>query len=494
MTAALPASTATSLQSPEASSVASSIESSVATRRAVRTNLRGITFLNSFLCQDCDPSIEAPALPSVSSRHGPLLALTNTSLQPLQHYLDVCRFYGTRPNPGVLSTFRFTLAYLRPTPPFHDRDMISLAETINSYKNTSLSFIKRLDLSHCSRFGRLPTLNVKGIRSSGGVAVGKCLEGWKNLEELRIDWNKVGKVGSTEIARGLRSASNVSRVSMRGCYMGAVGAEAFGELVVGCNDNNKLEDIDLSVNAIGHIGITRLAKCLAERKERGGGSMVIDVEANMILQEVMNAVTHGVGIILCIIGAFTLMGKSRGYSALAQRCCFMYSCSLLCLYIASTLYHSFFALKNTKFVFSILDHSAIYILIAGSYTPFLGITFSDRPIFGVYMLGFLWLCCFGGVMTEAFAINWKHKGKFSLTMYLAMGWSAMSCLPQLSSRLPSNAITLLVLGGLGYTCGVPFFVRNNNLDHSIWHCFVMAGSIFHWFSIYLYVLELDGKF
>ncbi|GMI20055.1 hypothetical protein TrCOL_g10175 [Triparma columacea] len=423
-----------------------------------------------------------------------LVDLSDVSLQPLQHYLDVCRFYGTRPNPGVLSCFRFTLMYLRPTPPFHDRDMLALSETINSFKNTTLNFIKRLDLSHCSRAGRLPTLNVKGVRSSGGVAVGKCLQDWRNLEELRLDWNKVGKVGATEIARGLCGALNVTSVSMRGCYIGAVGAEAFGELVVGCKENDKLADINLSVNAIGHQGITRLAQNLADRKERGGGSMIIDIEANMILQEVMNAVTHGVGIILCLIGAVTLSRKSTAYSFLAQRCCRMYSCSLLCLYIASTLYHSFFALKNTKYIFSILDHSAIYILIAGSYTPFLGITFADKPIFGVYMLAFLWLCCFCGVMTEAFAINWKHKSKFSLTMYLAMGWSAMSCLPQLSERLPPNAITLLILGGLGYTCGVPFFVRNNNLDHSIWHCFVMAGSIFHWIAVYSYVLELDGKF
>ena len=77
------------------------------------------------------------------------------------------------PTHSFNSCFRFTLMYLRPTPPFHDRDMLALSETINSFKNTTLNFIKRLDLSHCSRAGRLPTLNVKGVRSSGGVAVGK---------------------------------------------------------------------------------------------------------------------------------------------------------------------------------------------------------------------------------------------------------------------------------------------------------------------------------
>lgn len=72
-------------------------------------------------------------------------------------------------------------------------------------------------------------------------------------------------------------------------------------------------------------------------------------------------------------------------------------------------------------------------------------------------------------------------------MYLGMGWSCIVCLPELVSILPQPAMNLLVLGGLGYTCGVPFFVRNHNLDHTIFHLFVLSGSIFHWFGIYWYL-------
>ena len=77
-------------------------------------------------------------------------------------------------------------------------------------------------------------------------------------------------------------------------------------------------------------------------------------------------------------------------------------------------------------------------------------------------------------------------------MYLAMGWSAMMCLPDLTNALPQEAFTLLILGGLGYTCGVPFFVRNNNLDHSVWHLFVVSGSLAHWLAVYWYVMELKN--
>ncbi len=137
-----------------------------------------------------------------------------------------------------------------------------------------------------------------------------------------------------------------------------------------------------------------------------------------------------------------------------------------------------------------IDHCAIYILITGSYTPFLRIALEDKPLGSTYLLIFLYLCCAGGVFVEAFYNTWVHKPKFSLTMYLGMGWSCLICMPDLMEVLPREATNLIILGGVGYTSGVPFFVRNNNLDHSIWHCFVLAGSIFHWFCVYLYVAEM----
>eukprot|EP00980_Cylindrotheca_fusiformis_P010545 scaffold2334_cov118-Cylindrotheca_fusiformis.AAC.17 len=135
----------------------------------------------------------------------------------------------------------------------------------------------------------------------------------------------------------------------------------------------------------------------------------------------------------------------------------------------------------------VFPECAIYILIAGSYTPFMQILFYDQAIWSVGLLGFLWMCCFLGISVEAFAPTWKQKNWFSLAMYLGMGWAAVACFSQMKERLPPTAMNCLVLGGVGYTAGVPFFIRNNNLDHAIWHLFVMAGSIFHWVCVYVYV-------
>ena len=139
------------------------------------------------------------------------------------------------------------------------------------------------------------------------------------------------------------------------------------------------------------------------------------------------------------------------------------------------------------------DHCAIYILIAGSYTPFLRISLEDKVLGSVYLLSFLWICCLGGIFVEAFHPNWIYKSKFSLAMYLGMGWSCLVCIPDLREKLSDEAVQLIILGGIAYTSGVPFFVRNNNLDHSIWHLFVLAGSILHWLCVYVHVAPMGSQ-
>lgn len=101
----------------------------------------------------------------------------------------------------------------------------------------------------------------------------------------------------------------------------------------------------------------------------------------------------------------------------------------------------------------------------------------------------MWCCCLLGIAVEATCPVWPHKTKFSLAMYLGMGWCAIICLPEISTLVPDTCINIMILGGVGYTSGVPFFIRNNNLDHAVWHLFVLSGSIFHWCGVYFYVVD-----
>ena len=163
----------------------------------------------------------------------------------------------------------------------------------------------------------------------------------------------------------------------------------------------------------------------------------------------MNCVTHGLGIILCVIGTICLLGRVRHKSSRYIVSCSIYSLSLLVLYMSSTLYHSFFALQTTRYIFEVFDHCAIYLLIAGSYTPYLRIALANQPKWDVWLLIFIWACCICGIYVEAFHPAWKYKSKFSLIMYLGMGWSCLACVPDLMAILPSEALNLLMLGGGG---------------------------------------------
>lgn len=201
----------------------------------------------------------------------------------------------------------------------------------------------------------------------------------------------------------------------------------------------------------------------------------------------MNGITHGVGVLLCMLGGYLLSQRVKDQTYIHTISCGIYTSSLLALYLSSTLFHSFFTMLNTRYVFQVMDKCAIYILIAGSYTPFLQIMMADRLVLSYGLLGFLWLCGGLGIGVEAMYPNWRWRGTFSLSMYLGMGWAALICLPEMQTRLPIGCIHLVLLGGVAYTAGVPFFVRNNNLDHAIWHIFVLSGSVLHWLAVFIYV-------
>jgi len=168
----------------------------------------------------------------------------------------------------------------------------------------------------------------------------------------------------------------------------------------------------------------------------------------------MNCVTHGLGILLCTKGTYLLHEQIAGQPSYYTTSCTIYSASLIVLYTSSTLFHSFFALRRTKFIFKVLDRCAIYLLISGSYTPFLMIALHHEPRWSLNLLLFIWTCAISGVVVEATCLHWEHKSKFSLAMYLGMGWSCIVCVPDLVEVLPPSALGLIIAGGVSYTGGV----------------------------------------
>lgn len=198
------------------------------------------------------------------------------------------------------------------------------------------------------------------------------------------------------------------------------------------------------------------------------------------LEEIANAITHGIGLLLSIAGFVVLLvlAALRG-TAWHIVACSIYGATLICLYTASTLYHAVIS-PRVKRALRIFDHSAIYLLIAGTYTPFLLV--SLRGPWGWSLFGVIWGLALVGVLfkfwfVERFAI-------LSTAVYLAMGWLVVIAAKPVITHLPLTAIIWLLAGGLAYTGGVIFFAAKRiPYSHAIWHLFVLAGSICHYFAV-----------
>ena len=161
----------------------------------------------------------------------------------------------------------------------------------------------------------------------------------------------------------------------------------------------------------------------------------------------------------------------------------VYGSSIILLFLASTLYHSI-TTEKTKRLLKTLDHCAIYLLIAGSYTPFLLV--SLRTPLAMGLMAVIWgIALVGIIMKIAFVYRFK---RLSLVTYLAMGWLSLIVVYQLAMNIDMGGLVLLALGGVIYSLGVIFYVAKRiPYNHAIWHLFVLAGCACHFFAIYLYV-------
>jgi len=222
--------------------------------------------------------------------------------------------------------------------------------------------------------------------------------------------------------------------------------------------------------------------------------VVINLLGNRVLDEVLNAVTHGLGEMLVLYGCYVMHHALKGKPDYVRSSVVVYLISLNVLYTCSTLYHSFFALgRSTVHIFELLDFSGIFILIAGSYTPFLGILFHGQT-WARMLLGGMWMTALSGILTAMF-YHGPYQIAIRLSFYIGMGWTALTCVNRIMQKVGTRGTVLLVSGGVLYTAGVPFFVKNGHTwgfpDHSIWHLFVICASVCHFICILNHVVHRD---
>jgi len=199
-----------------------------------------------------------------------------------------------------------------------------------------------------------------------------------------------------------------------------------------------------------------------------------------VAEEIANSVTHGIGAVLSLAGGITLIVLAALHGSAWHVVSFsIFGATALLLYLASTLYHSL-PQPNAKRILQMFDHAAIYLFIAGSYTPFMLVNL--RNAWGWSVLIIVWVCALLGMILKFVCIE-KFE-MISLLLYVGMGWLCVVVFKDLVPQLSRLSILFLVLGGLSYTFGLIFYRWEKlRYSHAIWHLFVLMGSIFHYFSI-----------
>ena len=209
------------------------------------------------------------------------------------------------------------------------------------------------------------------------------------------------------------------------------------------------------------------------------------VQAEYRLGDILaNAITHGVGAVFALAGAaYLIVASTRGDAWLVVSCA-IYATTLVMVYLCSTLYHSLVRTR-ARHVFHVLDHSAIYLLIAGTYTPFMLVSMRGR--LGWTLLGVVWGLAVAGVVFKSLAL-----GRFpaaSATVYVLMGWCIVFGIRPLLAAITLPGMMWLGAGGVAYTLGIVFFANDRlRYFHGVWHLFVLAGSVAHYFAVLLYVV------
>lgn len=209
-------------------------------------------------------------------------------------------------------------------------------------------------------------------------------------------------------------------------------------------------------------------------------------------EELANSITHGIGVVLSIAGLSVLTSFASVFgSAWHIVSCAIYGATQILLYTASTLYHSI-PHPRAKEILRVFDHSAIYLLIAGTYTPFTLV--SLRGPWGWTIFGVVWGIAIIGILLRAWWMRnslTKQKAIWRTLPYIGMGWIAILAIKPLLEALAPGGLALMFAGGLAYTLGSIFYAwKKLPYNHAIWHVFVMAGSAFHFFAVLFYVIPL----
>jgi hemolysin III len=313
---------------------------------------------------------------------------------------------------------------------------------------------------------------------------GACVETLQ-LHKVRLDG-----AGFAELILALRDAGEKSplrELMMRGNVLSCAAGMALAEALSASGQNggvSALTRLDVSNNNLEHCGVVAIEKAV---KYKEGFELVID--GNLIVVEILNSITHGVGVVASIGAGAVLAYRAYGVLEMYQLLAILLFCASLCtMFFSSCMYHSLFRYPPLRDVMHSCDLCSVFVLIAGSYTPFLVFyTFDPMTVSGPIALTLVWFCAIVGVLM---GLNVIRAASVTRAYFaLAMGWSGIFPLRTIFERMEPEIMVLVFAGGIAYSAGVYWYIggRRKPMMHVVWHLAVLLGGGLHYAALWRHV-------
>lgn len=354
--------------------------------------------------------------------------------------------------------------------------LIDVLESNNTVKKVNLSEISMQNSAY----------RYAGNGNSNARVLNSILSSNNSIKDLNLAGTGLDDDGLKEICEGIENNSTITSLDLSRNNFSSDGTERLRAAII---KNNSIKSLNLSRNALGFRAMNALlCSC-------GPKGVLIQTNGNYVFEEILNSVSHGIAFLLSIICSNLLVSESLSRNGTDYHfwACSIYSFSLIFLFLSSCLYHSFFMLPSTSKILQILDHVGIYMLIAGSYTPFLLIGLHQSLAARILLTG-QWVAAITGSIFAACAdLNNPITTVIELTFFLCMGFGLIFVWSTITTTLAGPAFNLLALGGAAYVIGIIFFVlgQYKPIYHVVWHLFVVLAAAIHWFDVYFYIVNMN---
>jgi|GEM_PF-52771 len=406
-----------------------------------------------------------------------------------EDYKIKCDFLGLDVDPFVLTSLATDWKYMKASNRFSLLPLLQVLKNESSRKK-----VKLRDTLEILRLKRATCACHKGhLADSNARVIAEMLMICSSLKEVSFHHAGLSKYGALEIAKAISHSDSIEVLDLSfnaGCADGL----SDGTFEESLSTNVSLRTLNVTNNQLGFSVVNRFNNAM--KRSHGEDPFEIIDDGNNVFEEVMNALTHLVGILFSFVGTSILMYHASGQPAIVYYASSVYCVSLVVLFTASTVLHATFLLpKCLNDAAGLIDHIAIYLLIAGTYTPIALISLRENPL-GIKIVVAEWSLAALGIGLTLFSARHHvpYKVAIELVLYLAMGHMVYFVWDDFVQHVDPGAIDYLKYGGFCYTFGVAFFIAekaHHPLHHAIWHVFVLAGAAFHYLCILFFVVGTE---